>query len=143
MLKVKPQWTQTAVLRYGMAFLSVSIAALFLATYGRGAYVSVLLCAVMFSAWFGGVKPGLVATALSLVAFKYGLDHFTIRGPPGDTERMIVFATVAFFVVAVIGSLKRTQEKLRVSEARYRALHQDNPNDDLHPRRSGHRPFGK
>jgi K+-sensing histidine kinase KdpD len=34
--------------------------------------VSLLLCAVMLSAWVGGVGPGLVATILSAAVFYYG-----------------------------------------------------------------------
>src|SRR5260221_612785 len=33
--------------------------------------VSLFLCAIMFSAWYGGVKPGLFAMALSVLAFKF------------------------------------------------------------------------
>jgi hypothetical protein len=33
------------------------------------AHVSLFLCAIMFSAWFGGIKPGLAAAVLSHFAF--------------------------------------------------------------------------
>src|SRR2546429_4211099 len=33
--------------------------------------VSLFLCAVILSAWFGGIRPGLLATALSAPAFYY------------------------------------------------------------------------
>jgi hypothetical protein len=35
----------------------------------QAAPVSLFLCASMFSAWFGGARPGLLATALSVLAF--------------------------------------------------------------------------
>jgi K+-sensing histidine kinase KdpD len=57
---------------YGMAVLSVA-AALFLAHWPafhlEAASVSLVLCAVMFSAWLGGIGPGLLATVLSALAF--------------------------------------------------------------------------
>ncbi|HEV7375345.1 MAG TPA: hypothetical protein VGN95_11550, partial [Pyrinomonadaceae bacterium] len=57
-----------AILRYGVAVLSV-IAALIISRlldiYLVTAPVSLFLCAIMFSAWFGGVRSGLLAVALS------------------------------------------------------------------------------
>jgi K+-sensing histidine kinase KdpD len=34
-------------------------------------HVSLFICAVMCSAWFGGIGPGLVASVLSVLAFDY------------------------------------------------------------------------
>jgi K+-sensing histidine kinase KdpD len=58
----------TAILRYGVAILTV--AAAFLLTWLFWAVVEptvflLFLPAVMVSAWYGGLKPGLVATFLS------------------------------------------------------------------------------
>src|SRR5712692_8419606 len=68
-------WPKTpAIWSYGIAVLSVA-AALIIARWPalhlEAAPVSLFLCAVMFSAWFGGVGPGLLATALSGLAFYY------------------------------------------------------------------------
>jgi hypothetical protein len=52
--------------RYGVAVVSVTAALVcsrLLEIYLVGAPVSLFLCAVMFSAWFGELKPGLLATA--------------------------------------------------------------------------------
>jgi hypothetical protein len=77
MLRLSPpsQSNPPAVLSYGIALLSV-VAALIIAwwieaVWRSAPHASVFLCAVMFSVWFGGIKPGLVATALSLLTFSY------------------------------------------------------------------------
>src|SRR2546426_12293741 len=74
--KPKPLgWTKPPViLRYASAVLSVItglIIARFLNMYAVTAPVSLFLCALMFSAWYGGVRPGLLALVLSLLAFDY------------------------------------------------------------------------
>jgi K+-sensing histidine kinase KdpD len=59
---------------YGIAVLSVS-AALIISRWAvlrlEAAPVSLFLLAVMLSAWFGGLWPGMLATSLSAVAFYY------------------------------------------------------------------------
>src|ERR1700730_8172337 len=68
-------WSEPpAVLSYGVAVLSVAVAlilARLLDVHLVAAPVSLFLCAIMFSAWFGGVRPGLFSVALSLLAFDY------------------------------------------------------------------------
>ena len=54
---------------YGTALLSVCVALLIAqwpVLHLESAPVSLLLCAVMLSAWFGGVGPEMVTMALSL-----------------------------------------------------------------------------
>src|SRR5882762_7284868 len=48
------------------------------------------LCAIIFAAWFGGVGPGLAATALSVLAF----DYFFLP-PLKDIPRIALFAMAA------------------------------------------------
>src|SRR6267143_927585 len=59
---------------YGIAILSVS-SALIISRWPplhlETAPVSLFLCAIMITALFGGVVPGLLATALSSLAFDY------------------------------------------------------------------------
>src|SRR5258706_1172383 len=74
--KPGPPWWSTppAVLSYGAAVLAVAFAliiARLLDTHLVSAPVALFLCAIMFSAWYGGVRPGLLAMALSLLAFVY------------------------------------------------------------------------
>src|ERR1700688_2030642 len=65
---------QSMFLNYGVAVLSVT-AAQFIAQWLQIQYdfepLVPFLCAIMFSAWFGGLSPGLLAVALSLLAFHY------------------------------------------------------------------------
>ena len=77
MLLSNPRWwpARSAIFRYGAAVMSVT-AALIIAWWMEfvrqsAAHVSLFLCAVMFSAWFGGIRPGLLAIALSVLAFDY------------------------------------------------------------------------
>jgi K+-sensing histidine kinase KdpD len=63
-----------AMMSYGVAVLSVAAAliiALWPALHLHDAPVSLFLCAIMLSAWFGGVWPGLFTAVLSVLAFYY------------------------------------------------------------------------
>src|SRR3989454_6330427 len=77
MLSLSPPWWNQppVILRYAVAVLSVIAALIVLwwmnSVLQAAAHVSLFLCAVMFSAWFGGFKPGLLAIAFSLLTFKY------------------------------------------------------------------------
>jgi PAS domain-containing protein len=119
--------------------------------------VSVLLLAVIISTWLGGVKPGLLAMALAILSFDYFLLHLAgpLAGHPIQAIRLVSLATVASYVVWVTATeasaaaslrrahddlhrnndalhtenreCKRTEEELRVSEAKFRALSQNAP----------------
>ena len=88
MLQSTPLWWSKApaLLRHSVAVLSVAaalVAGLLFNTFlHSGPFVSLFLCAIMFAAWFGGVGPGLLATALSILAFDYyfvpPIDSFAI-----------------------------------------------------------------
>jgi PAS domain S-box-containing protein len=104
---------QSLILSYGMAVLSVS-AALIITLWLRTELgqestpiVGLLLCAVMFSAWFGGVGPGLLATALSLLAFIYyfAAPLYSLAVDINEIPRLLIFTLSALFV----GSLSATQ----------------------------------
>ncbi|HEX8847503.1 MAG TPA: PAS domain S-box protein [Pyrinomonadaceae bacterium] len=67
---IRPQPNST-LLRYGAALCSVIIAALLTAILSSILYPTIFplfYVAVVFSAWYGGFKPGAVATALSVLA---------------------------------------------------------------------------
>ena len=77
-LAVQPDARETsrpAILRYGVAVLSVALAlvsALLLQRYLQTEpFASSLLCAVLFAAWFGGAGADLLAGALAVLAFLY------------------------------------------------------------------------
>src|ERR1700680_4036152 len=73
----------------------------------QDAPVSLFLCAVILSAWFGGVWPGLLATALSALAFYYYFlpPIHSLNGNPDELPRFAIFILSALFV----GSLSVAQ----------------------------------
>jgi len=78
-------------------------------------FVSLFLCAIMFAAWFGGVGPGLLATALSILAFDYyfvpPIDSFAIA--PNEVPRIVLFAVAALFVLLLTASQRSAADSLR------------------------------
>lgn len=81
----------------------------------ESAPVSLLLCAVMLSAWFGGVGPGCLAIALSGLGFYFSFlppaDSFAAK--PGQIARFAVFVLSALLVGAVSAAQRRAAEFLR------------------------------
>ena len=97
-------------LRYAVAVLSVAVAfgiARWPALGLESAPVSLFLCAVMLSAWFGGVGPGAVAAALSVTAFA------TSFAAPGEVPRVAVFAVAVLLVGSLSAAQRRVSESLR------------------------------
>jgi len=88
------------ILSCGVALLSVTVAliiSLLLNTYLVPAPVSLFLCAIMFSAWFGGIRPGLFAVALTLLAFDYYFISpiYSFAMEIKEVPRFIIFALSA------------------------------------------------
>jgi len=114
-----------AIWSYGIAVLSVASALIISrlpAVHLQDAPVSLFLCAVLLSAWFGGVGPGLLATALSALAFNYYfLPPIHSFGPkPDEIPRLVIFTVSALFVGSLsaaersaIESLRRARDDLR------------------------------
>jgi PAS domain-containing protein len=73
-----------------------------------------LLCAIIFAAWFGGVGPGLAAIALSILAFDYLFlaPIYSLKFMLEDLLRIALFAIVGLFVVGLIESLRRARADL-------------------------------
>ena len=119
------------ILRYGVAVLSTILAlipALVLSDLVESRLV-VFAVAVMVSAWYGGWKPGLVATAFAVTANAY----FALHGVQSQTEyrRTIVHLALFIFVALLICSfnaaLRSAQEGLRRSESNFRSLVTNSP----------------
>src|SRR5713101_5789218 len=114
-----------AIWGYGIAVLSVASALLISrlpAVHLQDAPVSLFLCGVILTAWFGRVGPGLLATALSSLAFNYYfLPPIYSLGPkPEEIPRLVIFTVSALFVGSLsaaersaIESLRRTRDDLR------------------------------
>ncbi len=105
------------MLGYAVAFLSVT-ATLLVARLQfnlQAAPVSLFLCALMFTAWIGGLKAGVLATVLSLLSFKYYFlaPVHSLAVDSAEIPRLVVFTLAAVFVLAITGAQKRSEEKLR------------------------------
>src|SRR5579862_340813 len=114
------------VLRYGVAVLSIILALIpaFLLSDVVESRLVVFAVAIMVSAWYGGWKPGLVATSFALTVSAY----FSLAGAhsPADYRRAIIHLALFVFVAALICSfnaaLRSAQEGLRRSEINFRSL---------------------
>jgi C4-dicarboxylate-specific signal transduction histidine kinase len=114
-----------AIWSYGIAVLSVAAAlniSRWPALHLQDAPVSLFLCAVILSAWFGGVGPGLLATILSALAFYYYFlpPIYSLDAKPGEIPRLVIFTVSALFVGSLsaaersaIESLRRARDDLR------------------------------
>jgi signal transduction histidine kinase len=103
------------VARYGVAVVSVTVALIgsrLLDVYLVTAPVSLFLCAVMFSAWYGGFRPGLLATVLSVLAFKYYFTAtvYSLTVDIKELPRLLFFALSALFVGLLSAAQRRAQE---------------------------------
>ena len=103
---------------YAIAVVSVLLALLIAhwpPIHLESAPVSLFLCAIMLSAWFGGAGPGALATMLSSVAFYYGflppVDSFAAK--PDQVARCAVFVVSALLVGALSAAQRRVTESLR------------------------------
>src|SRR5258708_6722349 len=58
------------------------------------------LCAIILAAWFGGVGPGLAATALSVLAFDYFFlpPTYSFKFMSQESPRIALFAMASLFV---------------------------------------------
>jgi PAS domain S-box-containing protein len=113
-------------LRYGVAVLSTALAlipTILLADVSESR-LALFAVAVMVSAWYGGWKPGVVATAFALTVSAY----FTLSGEhtPSQFRNAIIRLSLFFFVAMLIcwlnAALRSVQENLRLSELNFRSL---------------------
>src|SRR5258705_3347633 len=110
-------------LGYAITTLGITAAVitnLLLETYLHGSPTLFLfLCAIIFAAWFGGIGPGLAATALSVMAFDYfflaPIYSFNLR--VSDLPRLALFTTAALFVIGLTAAQRITAESLLRSRA--------------------------
>ena len=118
--------SRAPILRYGVAVLSTALALIptvLLADVSESR-LALFGVAVMVSAWYGGWKPGLVATSFALTLSAY----FTITGvrSPAETRTAILRLSLFFFLAMLIcwlnAALRASQENLRRSELNFRSL---------------------
>src|SRR5271166_5232327 len=114
------------ILRYGVALLSTVLAlipTLFFSDIAESRLV-VFAVAVMVSAWYGGWKPGLVATSFALTVSAYF--SFTGEHTPAQYRstmiRLTLFVVLALLICWFNAALRASQEGLRRSEINFRSL---------------------
>src|SRR6267142_334508 len=112
-------WPKVRVIwGYGIALLSV-YTALLISRWPpvrlEAAPVSLFLGAIMLSAWFGGLGPGLLATALSSLAFDYYFlpPIYSLVSKPGEIPRLVIFTVSALFVGSLSAAQRSATESLR------------------------------
>jgi signal transduction histidine kinase len=116
----------SAGLRYCVAVLAVAVglvAAELLHFYAHTEpYASCFLCAVMFAAWYGGAGAGLLALALSALAFDYFAlaPKYSFMMEPTEIPRLVLLVVAETFVIllsatqrAAADSLRRTRDELQ------------------------------
>jgi PAS domain S-box-containing protein len=107
-----------ALWSYWIAVVSVAAALIISrwpALHLRDAPVSLFLCAVILSAWFGGVWPGLLATTLSALAFYYYFlpPIYSLQAKPEEIPRFAIFIVSALFVGSLTVAQRSATESLR------------------------------
>ncbi|HEV2401769.1 MAG TPA: ATP-binding protein [Candidatus Sulfotelmatobacter sp.] len=124
LLRIPP--ARAPILRYGVAVLSTALALIpiMLLADVSESRLAMFGVAVMVSAWYGGWKPGIVATAFALTVSSY----FSLAGEhtPEQWRTALLRLSLFFFLAMVIcwlnAALRATQEELRQSEANFRSL---------------------
>ena len=117
----KPHWWSAppAVLRYGVTLASVASAVILARVldhcWQSTPYVSLFLCAILCSAWFGGFRQGLLAITLSALAFAYyflpPIYSFAVNS--SELPRLIVFLVASLLVGFMAASQRSAAESLR------------------------------
>jgi PAS domain S-box-containing protein len=124
LLRIPP--ARAPILRYGVAVLSTALALIptvLLANVSESR-LALFGVAVMVSAWYGGWKPGVVATAFALTVSAY----FSLVGEhtPDQLRTAILRLSLFFFIAMLIcwlnAALRAVQENLRRSELNFRSL---------------------
>src|ERR1700729_16862 len=124
LLSIPP--ARAPILRYGVAVLSTTLAlipALLLPNITESR-LAVFAVAVMVSAWYGGWKPGLVATSFALTVSAYF--SFSSEQTPAQFRstmlRLALFVVLAALICWFNAALRAAQEGLRRSEINFRSL---------------------
>jgi C4-dicarboxylate-specific signal transduction histidine kinase len=89
--------------------------------------VSLFLCSIMFAAWFGGLGPSLLATAIAVLLFTY---YFVDPGgsfevAARDVPRVALFTITALFVVSLSAAQRRNADSLRFARDELQATVQE------------------
>lgn len=112
---------------YGVAVLTVAIALLLTIASGpitEQTPTPLFFAAVMASSWYGGMKPGLLASVLSAACINYFFVHpfYALSWSFTNLVLIEMFMLVALPIGWLNTARKKAEEKLRASEERFRLL---------------------
>jgi len=116
------------LLRYGTAVALTAASTLltfWLRSFLDRGIMVLYIPAVMLSAWYGGLGPGLLTTLLSVVITAYFFLNPTLSfviHSADDFAQLAVFSLVAFFISLLHTSQKRAQQALFDTAARIRLV---------------------
>jgi PAS domain S-box-containing protein len=111
------------ILRYGVAVLLVIIM-LIIALWMKAEIglqstpvATLFLCAIMFSSWFGGIRPGLLAIALSLLVFMYyfATPLYSLAVDSREIPRLLIFTLSALIIGSLSAAQRSVTETLRTA----------------------------
>ena len=114
--------------RYGVALAaSIGVLAgrvLLPGLFGEGNWFIQAHPAVLIAAWFGGIGPGLLATAVTSLGSAYYFVPPAFALPTGAFEVRVTLAaaTVGTLITVLTGALRSSQEHARAAHERYRRL---------------------
>ncbi len=114
----RPWW-----LRYSVAVLTTAAAALAGAFFRQeihGPLLLFLMTAVTMTVWFGGWKPGLLATALSVGIAIYSFSPafgMATAGARTNVFRVAAFVLASAVICRMNAALRRVQDEVRYSQA--------------------------
>ena len=110
------------LLSYSVALLSVALAfvcSLLLGSFTQPTPLALFYVAVMISAWYGGLAPGLVTTVLSTLVINYLISPYNALSllNPGNLLRLSVFIVAALLISGLNQAYRvalRREQQLRV-----------------------------
>jgi K+-sensing histidine kinase KdpD len=113
-------------LRYTLAVVTVGLSLLLTLLLRQILHTTpslLFFAAVMFSSWYGGIGPGLLATVLSIFSISYFLlsPVFALSYALTDILLLGVFTLVALLTSWLNTARMQVEEKLRQSEQQSRA----------------------
>ena len=112
-------WSKPSGIKsYGVAVLSAAAALVisrWLHQHFGAPPGTMFICAVMLSAWYGGVGPGLLATALSTFCFHYFFlpPVYSLGLRPGEIPKLAMYMTANLIVGLLSAAQRNAKESVR------------------------------
>jgi PAS domain S-box-containing protein len=113
-------WTNPpSSVKYAVTFVSVASAVIVAWVlwhfWHSEAFASVFFCAIIFSAWFGGFRQGLLGVTVSALAFDYFFlsPSYSFYLDSSQLPRLIIFVVSALIMGFLTASQRSTTESLR------------------------------